>query len=152
VTDPVKDSQPPTVNKGGRPKGSRSRPSLRGPLEATLMVPAMMVAAIDPTCGPVFVEQVPDIAKALDDWAKGNAKVYDRLENFLSIGTAGGLFFALFPLGQAVISHHVLPAVEARRAVVSVMDDEDERYEEVRGYPEPSEPVFIPPNVIPDGE
>ncbi len=73
-----------------------------------------------PTCGSVLVEQADDIATNLNLLAQTDPNVYRWLDRMMAGGGWGGVVLATWPVAQAVLQSHVMPAVTRRRELAEV--------------------------------
>lgn len=126
-----KDAEPKPakrVRNRSRSGGGR-KPSLEAPLRSMLetvggvwhMSEATRGGHVEltpdlPTCGAVLVAQAPDIARALNLQAQADPNVYRWLDRMMTGGGWGSVVLATWPVAQAVLSAHVMAALERRRA------------------------------------
>lgn len=108
--DPEPSAAP--AKKLGRPPKT---PNLEKELQASLMPLAMLFRAFDEYCGQITVNQVPSIAKSLDEWAQSDPKIHALLTQSARGGGAFGVVVATAPIAMAVFRHHGPPAIQARR-------------------------------------
>ena len=87
---------------------------IRAKVEFILTPSAAMIGNVDPFCGPVFVQQAPEIAQALTDIICDSP---DLVRWFTGAGSAGGymkyltLVMACLPVGTVVFAHHVTHSI-----------------------------------------
>ena len=121
-----------TARKRARPKG---RPSVEVQVTAILTVMGTGWAAADDVCGNVFLEQVPDLARALNLWAQQDKRLYDWIAG--TTAASGPLSFAIaaMPIAQAVAVHHLSPVIARRRELAAAREVDDEaRLRDIEDY------------------
>lgn len=69
----------------------------------------------DQHCGTIIIDSAPNMAEAMDQWARENPRVKKALEKMLEGTAITAVIAAHAPIGIAIYSHHVAPAIAARR-------------------------------------
>jgi hypothetical protein len=127
------DSQPKATRKRATRSHQRKKPaSLEAPIRAMLETVGgvwhmseatrghLPVTDEFPTCGSVLIEQAPQIAKTLNTLANEDPNVYKWLSAMMTGGGWGSVILATWPVGQAVLAAHVIPAVQRRRGAEQI--------------------------------
>jgi hypothetical protein len=86
--------------------------NLTSTIEASLLLPAGMWAAVDPECGGAFMDQVPELASALNTLAAKDPRVYRFFNGLGEVGGWAGVALALAPVGMVVANHHLIPLTQ----------------------------------------
>lgn len=86
--------------------------NLTATIEASLLLPAGMWQAVDPVCGGAFMEQVPELATALNTLAAKDPQVYRFFNGLGEVGGWAGVALALAPVGMMVANHHLIPLTQ----------------------------------------
>jgi hypothetical protein len=128
---PRNQDKPPKPAPGAAKKG-RPRKSLKAELEVPLMLAASVFAMTDEFCGQVAMAQVPVIAGALDDWARADERIYNRLAAGAQAGGPVGVLFASSPIIIAVFQHHIRPMLmqQQMRQPQAPPEEETRQWEE----------------------
>lgn len=117
---------------------SNRPPSLRAPLKAMLETVGGVwhmseatrghepLSEDYPTCGSVLMAQADDIATNLNTLAQTDPNVYKWLDRMMSGGGWGGVVLATWPVAQAILQSHVMPAVSRRRELAEVPEEGSE--------------------------
>lgn len=107
----------------GKPKGRPRKASLEAPLREMLQTVGTVWNLAEtarehpsPSCGAILTEQAASIAAGLNAVALDDPTVYKWLDAMMTGGGWGSVVLATWPVAQAVLSYHVVPAVAARRA------------------------------------
>lgn len=123
---PKRRSAPSSTPKRTRRKRG-APPSLKAPLRAMLETVGGVwhmseltrghepLAEDFPTCGQVLVAQADDIATNLNALAQTDPNVYRWLDRMMTGGGWGGVVLACWPVAQAVLQSHVMPAISRSR-------------------------------------
>lgn len=116
---------------------SNRPPSLRAPIKAMLETVGGVwhmseatrghepLSEDYPTCGSVLLAQADDIATNLNALAQTDPNVYRWLDRMMTGGGWGGVVLATWPVAQAVLQSHVMPAVVRRRELVEVEEGQE---------------------------
>jgi hypothetical protein len=150
--EPKPDAAPRSAPKRRTRTRSRpAKPSMEPRVRVLLSMAGTAWVAVDDVCGGAFMAQVPDLAEAIGLWAKQDAKLYRWLDGMTSASGPLAVAVAAMPVAQAVAMHHILPAIERRRAAVTYTAEDfdaeiaagidDEELATTTGYRNPAEVV-----------
>lgn len=102
-----------------------------------------------PTCGSVLQAQAPAIAKTLNAVAMDDPSVYKWLSSMMIGGGWGAVAFACFPVANAIVGAHLVPALQRRRLEYVEPDLEPEQPgAHRRPEDQPEGEPWRPPNEI----
>lgn len=66
----------------------------------------LIIAPFDMVCGTAIINQAPECAKAMEEWARENPRVRALIMQASELGTVGKVVAAHLPIIAAIMAHH----------------------------------------------
>lgn len=131
AVEPKRDAAPKA---SGRKRSHRGKTSVEPRMRVMLAMIGTAWKAADETCGGAFLEASPDLAKAINLWAQQDAKLYAWIDGMTSASGPMAVMVALMPVAQTVAYHHLVPAIQRRRAELEEVPVYQPTVEDVLDY------------------